>query len=40
MAIIAAFLSVKLLSEHTGYSWVTYEKINELLYWQTNKKIL
>ncbi|SMC25953.1 dATP pyrophosphohydrolase [Clostridium acidisoli DSM 12555] len=29
--------SVKLSSEHTEYSWVTYEKANELLYWQTNK---
>ncbi len=29
--------SVKLSSEHTEYSWVTYEKAKELLYWQTNK---
>lgn len=32
--------SVKLSSEHTEYSWVTYEKANELLYWQTNKVAL
>ncbi|WP_234121320.1 NUDIX hydrolase [Clostridium hydrogenum] len=32
--------SVKLSSEHTEYSWVTYEKANELLHWQTNKVAL
>lgn len=28
---------IKLSSEHTEYSWVTYEKAIEMLYWESNK---
>jgi dihydroneopterin triphosphate diphosphatase len=28
---------IKLSEEHIEYSWTTYEKAKEMLYWQTNK---
>jgi dATP pyrophosphohydrolase len=32
--------TIKLSSEHTEFAWVSFEKANELLHWQTNKTAL